>query len=279
MGVVQGWRQVLGPMAVLLALAVARALFNSERLAIIETVIPAAVLFFKLAVVSSPRHTARRQRVLEFLPIAATVLLVLIFALSEYFRSWTTYYADSGIGFWEFVIFRLMGYYVTAMNNGALYISRMASIGAPFNTMHFLWRFPLLVNLMHAIYPQVQLDDVRLDPYMRMLEREANPEFNNSSGLLPPMVDFGFAGALLFWLIAGWVCGVAYRSFQKNHIAGLLFYPALFIGIAEIARIQYWGEGRIVTAYFILAPLAWVCSMVSRRRQFIQQGLLWRPSH
>lgn len=278
-GVSKGWRLVRWPMATLFALAAARALFNSERLAIIEMAIPVAVLFFKLAVLGSPRHNARRQLWLSLLPFAGAIALILVFAASEYFRSWSTFYSGSGMGFWEFVTLRLMGYYVTALNNGALLMERIDTIGGPFFTLHFLWRFPLLNSLAHALYPALTLDDVATDPYMRILEREANPEFNNGSGLLPPIIDYGFAGALLFWLVAGLICGLAYRSFQKNHIAGLLFYPILFTGVAEVARILYWGEGRVVTAYFILAPLAWVCTGVLRRRQMAQQGILWHPSH
>ncbi len=275
-GKAMGWRKVLLPLITLYVLAGARALFNSERLAVIELAIPTAVLLVQLVVLESPWWTPSRGRWLQLVPVIGMAGLVGLFGASEYFRSWSTFYSGGGQSFWEFVSLRLVGYYATALNNGTLLISRLETIGGPFFTLHFLWRFPLLNTLAHAAYPNLQLDNVEVDPYMSILQREANPEFNNGGGLLLPVIDYGFVGALLFWLIAGLVCGAAYRQFQKKRPAGLLFYPLLFTGVVEMVRIMYWGEGRAVTTYFVLIPLAWAWNSALRRtysyrRQMIQQ--------
>jgi hypothetical protein len=114
---------------------------------------------------------------------------------------------------------------------------------------------------------------------MQILDREANPEFNNSSALLPPVVDFGIPGALLFWLGAGLLCGLLYRWFSDGKIGGLLFYPIFFTGITEMTRIMYWGEGRAVIVYFILIPLALLSTAWARRVERAERRWVWQQSH
>lgn len=278
-GSVKGWKPVLPPIVLLFALSVIRALFNAERLAIIELAIPVLVISLRLNAFDSPGFQGRWKTILQFAPIFGGILLLGIFGVFEYFRSWSSHYSAGDQSFWQFVVLRLSGYYVTALNNGALMASRIDPVWAPFSVLHGLWRFPVLSGLMDAAYPGIKLDSVRLDPYMDMLDREANPEFNNSSALLPPIVDFGVAGAFLFWLCAGLLCGLLYRWYLDGKPTGLLFYPIFFTGITETTRIMYWGEGRAVATYIILIPLAWLCTLWVRRTRRAERRLTWLPSH
>ena len=278
-GVVEGWKKIVPPLAAVFGLAILRALFNSERLAIIELAIPALVIFLRLAVFESPHFWTRYKGLLQFAPIGGGVVLLGVFATFEYFRSWTSYYAGGDQSFWQFVALRLTGYYVTALNNGALLVERFDPIGAPFATLHFLWRFPITGSLMTTAYPNIKLDNIVIDPYMQVLDREANPEFNNCSALLPPVVDFGVPGALLFWLVAGLLCGLLYRWYLDGKATGLLFYPIFFIGVTETTRIMYWGEGRSAITFFILIPLTLLCSTWARRAQRAERRLAWLQSH
>jgi oligosaccharide repeat unit polymerase len=278
-GAAKGWKKVRLPIAVLFALAMVRALFNSERLAILELAIPAGVLAMRLVVLESPLFCGRLRTALKFLPMAAAGLFFPLFACYEYFRSWSSFYSGGDMNFWQFASIRLLGYYTTALNNGALMVSRLDPVGAPFAVLHFLWRFPPFNSFIVAIYPNLKLDNADFDPYLQILSREANLEFNNSSGLFPPVVDFGIPGALLFWLLAGVLCGLLYRWFREGRISGLFFYPLFFIGVTETTRILYWGEGRVVTAYFVLLPLAWLCSRATLRERRAQRRMIWLPSH
>ena len=278
-GAVQSWKRVVPALMLLFGLAVVRALFNSERLAIIELAIPAIVIALRLVVFESPRFQGRFKTLLQFAPLGAGVVLLGMFGIFEYFRSWSTYYAGGDQTFWAFVLYRLAGYYSTALNNGALMVSRIDPVGAPFATLHFLWRFPLVSSLVQSAYPNLKLDNGDFDPYMQTVDREANPEFNNASALLPPVVDFGIPGALLFWLLAGLLCGLLYRWFLDGKATGLLFYPVFFTGVTETTRIMYWGEGRAVTAYFILIPMAWLCTVWARRAHRAERRLSWLQSH
>jgi oligosaccharide repeat unit polymerase len=278
-GAAHGWNKVRWPIAILFVLATVRALFNSERLAIIELAIPAGVLVIRLVVLESPLYRGRIRTAMKLLPLAAASLLFSLFSCSEYFRSWSSYYSGGDMNFWTFAFVRLLGYYTTALNNGALLVSRVDTLGAPFSTLHFFFRLPPFNSLFLGFFPQIKPENPDFDSYLQILSREANQEFNNQSGLFPPIIDFGIPGALLYWLLAGLLCGLLYRWFREGRVSGLLFYPLFFTGITETTRILYWGEGRVVTAYIVLLPLAWLCSVSVRRERRAQQRMIWLQSH
>ena len=278
LGVVQGWRRVWPKFAVLFGLTLVRALMNSERLALLELLIPAVVLFVRLGLMDSALIRQRFWPLLRMAPVLGYAGLVVVFGASEYFRSWINFYAGGDLSFWSFVSLRLLGYYVTALNNGALLIQRIEPTGAPFFTLHFLWRFPGLSNLMDAIYPNFALASIENDPYMAYLKREANPEFNNGGGLLEPIMDFGFIGCLAYWLLAGLQAGLLYRWFQQKRMSGLLLYPATFVGVIELSRIIYWAEGRVVIPQLALCGVVLVCAYYARQFRVTREDMAWQPS-
>ncbi len=276
-GAAMGWRRVVLKLVVLVILALFRALMNSERLAVMELVIPGVVLFVRLVVMKSPRFTGRLWPLLRAAPVVGYAGLIGVFGASEYFRSWINYYAGGDLTFWQFVSLRLLGYYVTALNNGALLVQRIDPTGAPFFTLHVLWRFPILSGLANAVYPNLALASEDTDPYMRYLTAEANPEFNNGGGFQLPMLDFGFAGALLYWVLTGILCGILYRLFQEKHPAGLLMYPVIFVSVIELSRIIYWAEGRVFLPLCVLAAIAIASVYYCRRRPASDTAMTKEP--
>ena len=257
-GAVYGWKHVRTYLGLTFVLALLRALVNSERLAVIEITIPLAVLLIRLLILDSPRVVGLVRVLVLAAPVYAGGLLLGLFAASEYFRSWLNFYVGGRLSFFEFVSLRLLGYYVTAINNGALLLQRIEPTGAPFFTAHFLWRFPVLSSIVKSLYPDLPFGNED-DPYMTILGVSANPEFNNGDGYLLPIVDFGLPGALLYWLMMGLACGWLYRLFCRKHPLGLTLYPLLFIGIAEMPRVIYFGEGRVIPAYVVLAFVSYLC--------------------
>jgi hypothetical protein len=244
-----------------------------------ELLIPAAVILVRLGIMDSRRLAGRLWPLLCAAPALGYVGLIGIFGASEYFRSWVNYYAGGDLGFWQFVSLRLLGYYVTALNNGALLVQRIDPTGIPFCTLHLAWRLPVLSSIVNAIYPNFALASQDIDPYMAYLTAEANPEFNNGGGFLLPMLDFGFMGALVYWLICGLVCGVLYRLFQQKRPLGLFVYPVAFVGAIELTRIIYWAEGRVLLPVAVLAVLALGCAWYTRRYRIWEEDALWQPSH
>ena len=264
-GLKKGWKTVGWKFGVMMAFTIVRALMNSERLAIIELVIPAAIIFVRLSILDSPRWTGQLWPVLKAIPVFAFGGLFTIFGTSEYFRSWTNYYAGGNLNFFEFVAFRLLGYYATAFNNGALLSERLHATGIPFLSMHFLWRFPVISNVVLLFLPELEVDPAMDTPYMSILDREGNPEFNNGCGWLHPLMDFGYLPAILYWLVCGIVCGLLYRSFQRRQAWGLMLYPIIFISIVELPRILYWAEGRNLVPVLSMIPIVLVCVRYARQ--------------
>jgi oligosaccharide repeat unit polymerase len=257
------WRAVRLPLLTMLVLAVVRSVFNSERLAVIELLAPATVLALQL-----PALTLRLRReypaVFHIVPVTAAIGVFLLFTASEYLRSWVNFYADRSDSIWEFAAARLFGYYVTAANNSAFLLSQPEAIGnAPYFTVLFLWRFPVLNTVMRELFPGIMIEN--RDRFADLLDAGTNPEFNNNGGLLLPFVDFDIFGGLVYWLAAGLVCGWVYRRFRRNRLSGLLLYPLLVLSLLEAPRIIYWAEGRVFPAFVLLLiaiPLLRVAPMV-----------------
>ena len=254
LGVATGWRNVRWKCGIVLLLGFVRAFLNSERLALIELLVPFVVSFVWLR----PMRSRWLRLLTQCAPIVGVTLLYLFFGLSEFFRSWSNFYAGRESDFWSFIGLRLMGYYATALNNGALLwrVHGPLSLRLPAQTVIFLWRFPLLKNVFPILFPSLGFVDfpshIPDQHYTDLLRTSANPEFNNPSGIYLPFVDFGATGGLLYWLLCGLVCGYLYKEFKKRNVAGVFLYPALYISLIEAARVLYWGDGRFFPPMFLL---------------------------
>ena len=91
LGVAKGWRTVRWQLLSVFLLGLVRALLNSERLAVIELLVPLVVSFIWLR-----PATGRLLRFLtRFAPVVAAAFLYLFFAAGEYFRSWSSFYAET----------------------------------------------------------------------------------------------------------------------------------------------------------------------------------------
>jgi hypothetical protein len=240
-----------GAVLIVLLLACLRNLIWSERIAVIELLVPAAVLFLRKP--QYPRLTA-------LVPVFAAMGLVIFFSVFEYFRSWSAYYQYKYDSFVVFILTRLSGYYVTALDNGAgLYKSWGGSIDAPFATADWFWRFPLEIGQtwLHVV--------LGLEKYQHAawLYWNASPEFNNSSGIYMPFSDFGAAGGLLFWALLGLATGQMFRGFARGGVAGMLLYPSWFVGLLEMPRILYLCEARYFPVVVIIVAVVFVITTVA----------------
>lgn len=236
-------------LAVVLALALPRAFLLTERLAVLELIVPVLVVFALWAAGSPRGHRAAATLPLMFLPF-----VVVVFGAFEYFRSWVFFRSQSNGTFAEFAIERLVGYYATALNNGALEIAYNRFPGRwPYETMAAFWSAPGISSL--NLYRTITGYD-NAEVYLDILKNHGTPEFNNSSGLAAPFVDFGTAGGLLYLLAAGVLIGLLYCGFRESSPMGLLIYPVLFIGVVELPRYLAWSQGRVFPALVMLVALA-----------------------
>ena len=236
-------------LAIVLAVSVLRALFFSERLALIELVV-----CFVISVVGLKYREWKPslRNVARLAPILAPALLIFFFTGFEYFRSWSNFYADRQTSLVEFGTTRLLGYYATAMDNGAYLMKTLdPPVGVPYFTLNFLWRFPGIKTTVNQL--SGDLPFAYGDPYMGLLQAGANPEFNNASGVMLPFLDYGVPGGFVYWVLAGAIVQMFFRLFARREFVGLCMYPLTFMAVLEMPRILYWADGRAFLPFFLLA--------------------------
>ncbi len=269
----EGWSTIKKRACLLLILTSLRAFFVSERLALIEIVAPALILMFRFVRIPAQPAAWFKRAVLRTLPVAAVVLLLGIFSGFEYFRSWKNFYADKGGDFATFATLRAVGYYSTAYNNSAflLYNFETDSLIPQF-TAEWLWRFPGL-NLILGEGDGVVAERSR--GYMNLLKSGVNPEFNNSGGLLMPVVDYGLIGGSLFWFVVGAISRNLFESYRACRLPGLLFYPLCLLGLLEASRLIYWSSGRAFPSFAMLIVGLVVLSRESRP---VHRYLSWQTA-
>ena len=143
---------------------------------------------------------------------------------------------------------RLFGYYVTSFNNGAYFLDRLDPLNAPYFTLHFLWGFPLTSPVIKRLFANPLLDSTDKWFYFPFLESDANIEFNNADGMFFPLMDYGVAGGLIYWLLIGVLCGWLYDSYRrKSNWPGCLLYPATFLGLIESSARPLLGRRTLVS--------------------------------
>jgi hypothetical protein len=234
--------------SVFLVFATARVFLWSERLVLIEVLIPIAVI----RIASMDRH----RLLVAMLPFLGVLVLGVFFGVTEYFRSWAHTYSGTGISFTEFVATRFLGYYATAINNGALIFDAFDPLFIPYGTARWFFKFPLLS------VP----DSDPTGPYGRiemLFWAAANPELNNTSGLFAPINDFGVLGGIMIWIVLGAITGRLFLGFVDHKLMSMLLFPSWMTGVYELLRIFYWGDPRYFPLLALVPVVFWLLSRAS----------------
>lgn len=248
--------------------ALVRAYFLSERLAILELIIPAVAV---VAMYWSSSSRLWLTRATRWAPVIFAPAVLLVFGAFEYSRSWVFYKARTGGGFLDFAIERLSGYYTTAYNNGQMFHLFESTAGRlPLRTLEVIWTAPLVDQL--GIYNR--LSPGSSSALATLLVQKGNPEFNNPCGLCDPFLDWGTAGGLLWWVVAGLLLGFAYRSFCNGSMFMMLVYPPLVTGLFEVPRYIYWTQGRLAPALLALVLAGWWATRRADYEPFVWKDLL-----
>jgi Pectate lyase superfamily protein len=239
----------------------------SERLALVELIVPAAIA--KFADLRSPKSgvSGIAGRLLPLAPIAGLGVMFALFSFSEYFRSWQYYKAYLPYTFLEFSWNRFMGYYATALANGALAYSLHQPDFIPAMTAHWLYKLPVWELINQPLEADID--------YREFLKAYLNPEFNNMSGVFMPPRDFGAVLGVACWVLLALLSGSMYRSFANGQLFGLILYPAWFVGISEILRVFYWGDQRFFPVLLFGPLLVYYLAASERiyRRRLMHTGL------
>jgi oligosaccharide repeat unit polymerase len=241
-------RSALIRFAVITLLAVFRSILLGERLALVELVIPVVVVF-----ATTSQLRAHRKNLMRVAPVFLALVVCVLFAFGEYFRSWKFYRPLYHGSYLQFAAERFLGYYTTAINNAAV-VYHYEPLHPLRHTFASLFEFPILGSFVSTGYAGVFGDSV-VGIYwtLVLLEKYANPEFNNipMTGLLVNEYSVFLAPVAAF--VLGVLSASLYRSFLRGRLIGVLVYPGWFVGILEIPRIYYWAGVRYFPALALLA--------------------------
>lgn len=233
-----------GRFSAVAAFTMARVLVHSERLGFIEVAIPVLVVW-----AASLRLTTARKTLMQVAPFVLGVGVFVLFAVGEYFRSWSFYRGLYPGTYMDFAVQRFFGYYATAVNNGAIfhYFQPPEPLRYTFNP---LFAFPVIGDYVRDFYYANVVDGtIRYEyPYTFLLAKYGNPEFNNVPpiGTLPGEYSMYLAPLAAFGL--GLIAASLHRSFLSGKMLGLLLYPSWFIGLIEVPRIYFWADQRYFPA-------------------------------
>ncbi|MDH2414176.1 hypothetical protein [Nocardioides sp. CER19] len=244
-------RRVRRQLAVVLLLALARAFLLSERLAVLELVVPlVAIGALRLSVATRPAV----RRAARLAPVVLAPLLLAVFALFEYTRSWNFYRNSGATSFWDFVVVRFAGYYATAYNNAAILYEHGRFPGRlPYWVVEFFWTAPGISQL--DLYGRLAGGEAEQSAFTAT-QQYGNPEFNNPGGLGVPFVDLGALGGLAFMAALGVLCGWVWARLRAGRPSGMLLYPVFLVGLYELPRYLYLTEGRVLPALVVLILVA-----------------------
>jgi oligosaccharide repeat unit polymerase len=237
---------------IMIVACILRAWLWSERIAVLELIMPAVVMKFGMG-------TTGKKRLLMLAPLFGIFGVFLLFSLGEYFRSWQFYQNSWNGSFLGFAWIRFEGYFATALNNGAMLFNYLAIPYAPINTAAWFYKLPLwpLLGI------DISINNVNLvfdNPSLAaLLNIYGSMEYNNPGGIFMPFCDYGPVLGMICWLILGFVSGTLLRAFVRRRAIGLVLFPVWYFGVLEILRIFYWSDSRffpvIVASLFVIRSL------------------------
>ncbi|NAZ81104.1 oligosaccharide repeat unit polymerase [Kineococcus sp. R8] len=239
-------------LALVVGLALLRAFFLTERLAILELMIPLATI---AALCVADRHGPRVRGAVLAAPFLLVPAVIAVFSVFEYSRSWVFYSQQRGGSFVDFALDRFAGYYATAYNNGQLALTYQGvDTRAPYGSIEGLWTAPGIQQW--GLY-QLLTGRTGTSDYADVLRQHGNIEFNNPGGLSIPFMDYGTVGGLVFFLLVGALLGLTYRRCGEGRLWAVLLYPVFATGLFEVPRYLYWGQGRVAPTLVALLVVAW----------------------
>jgi oligosaccharide repeat unit polymerase len=246
-----------------IVITLARALIMGERLSIIEI----AIGFVIGSLWSSPDLSrARRFRVGVLYPLYAVVAVLVLFGTLEYFRSYQILRPTlENPNFIRYVFGRISAYYVFSLDNGASLYDRYGVLPIPILTMVWFWRFPGVMLLFPSYY-SVEIKSLADGIY----DSFVNPEYNTISSLFMAELDFGFVGGCVLLSLVAFASAFIYERCVRGSWRALFFFPGIYIGACESARIFYVFSGRAFAMFAAAGAVIWIAS----RHQRASRGML-----
>ena len=215
----------------LLAMTLFRSWVWNERLALIEFLCPAIVIYL------TTKNTSRKSNSrLRLFPVVGVFAIYAIFSLFEYFRSWQ-FYSKSESDFFSFTLKRLTNYYSSAVENGIGFISWQTTPSYDGSLFFgFIYQLPLIGEILRsAIY--------KSKTFASYLQCCADPEFNLASWPFLIASDIGVPLSMIFFYCMGLIFSTAYKNFISSKRA-FVFYPIIYVALLELLRQHYLHSPR-----------------------------------
>ncbi len=229
-------------MYAIILLAAFRMLAWSERLGLVEVILPLALVYLPTLNVSK----GWKRTVLVGAPYIGLMLLIIFFGISEFFRSWAAQAQYGSQSLPSYVLERFYLYYQTSLNNGSGLLTEFPwpELKGQY-TFLWLYNFPAIGGALTSWTGISHACAHFLDMYGRI-------GFTTFSAIFPVFYDFGILGGFIYAAILGGCTGLFYRQFEKRSGPGIFLYPIMFIALTEMLRLLYLGTTRIFPIVAIL---------------------------
>lgn len=220
-----------------------RSILNSERLALIELLIPLAAIYIYIE-----QGIKLKQKLV--LGIGTLFSAYALFYTLEYLRSWNFYKFRWVGSYSSFINDRIILYYLTSWNNGVVYSQYShdtGSLGGAF--FAFIKEFPPIQAIFGS---QLIQGTVFNSWYSTLSSTVGTSEFNNPNYLIVTFTDLTYAGAILWFASVGFILGKLVMESQRNNLMALLSYACTVIALVDLPRVGWWTATRSVPVYLAL---------------------------
>ncbi len=243
---------------IIIFFVVVRAFLWAERLAMVEVMVAAVFVWVSY----SKLRSFFLEKTLLFFPLLGVVFIVLFFSLGEFFRSWSSFYVNQSIGFWEFIFQRLVNYYFEALNTGSGLLMTQEWPTYEFNyILSWLHKMPFIGGLFSF------MADSTPNLTSLFLEKYADPEFNSPSGIFSVFSDIGIILGLLFFFFIGVISRYFYSMLEDRVSFYGLFYFIFLMVFLELFRYLYVGESRV-----FMIGLGFLVLVISQKRVLFMEN-------
>lgn len=243
---------------IMILLSIERALLFSERIAVIELIVPFAIVWF----CSSKKELGFWDK---WIPVLAIVTLMVVFAIFEYSRSWLTHYHSYYNSYLDFISIRLFGYYTNAFNTEAMFVRFGDTSWLPYWSVQWFWQIPG----MSSVYSSVADPNIA-EQYSSLLKFYANAEYNNPGGVLTFFKDFSWFGIFPNFIF-GYLIGRAYSGIRHSDPLSLMMFPVFYLTLLEMPRYFYLGVNRGFVVVITILLVMLICGREKNLSDFCIQ--------
>jgi hypothetical protein len=243
------WLMILFP-------GVLRGMFFSERLALMEVLIPIVVIAM----------TFNKIKLTLTKVILSAVAFVGFFSIAEGLRSYS-YYSNNGFegeGVYSYGLGRFLDYITSSVNHSVAMVDLSGQVFAFPSLLFNGW-----LNLLSMFVPSTALnaflhaDQARQAYASVKLSIYSAPDYTNMGFFGSIFADSGYL-YILYAILYGVIIGLAYKGLRRFELGWLAVFPIIFISLMESYRIPYLFETRafypllyVVARYVFISAYQW----------------------